>query len=193
MTTRALVNATTGALVSVGTVLAVNLPAGLAVLALSAEDAAALLTGRGGWDPTTRTVTPRDYGQDRVDLAALGAVVLADPTMLAQAQARILTAKGVTDGAAWVQPEGAHDAYPVGASVTYGGRAWTNTLAANVWRPGVTGWTEVAQGPAAWVQPLGAQDAYALGAVVTHAGKTWTSTTAGNVWEPGVYGWSQNP
>lgn len=41
----------------------------------------------------------------------------------------------------WVQPQGAHDAYPVGARVTFGGNTWINTIAANVWQPGVTGWT----------------------------------------------------
>jgi len=95
-----------------------------------------------------------------------------------------------TDGAAWVQPAGAHNAYPLGVTVTYGGKAWVNLTPANVWQPGVSGWREVvAEGPAAWVQPLGAHDAYPLGATVTHKGKTWTSTTAANIWEPGVYGW----
>ena len=45
-----------------------------------------------------------------------------------------------TDGAAWVQPLGAHDAYPLGAKVTHKGKTWTSTAAANVWRPGVYGW-----------------------------------------------------
>lgn len=44
----------------------------------------------------------------------------------------------------WVQPTGAHDAYPVGARVSYNGRIWENThTAANAWAPGVAGWTEV--------------------------------------------------
>ena len=45
-----------------------------------------------------------------------------------------------TDGAAWTQPTGAHDAYPLGAKVTHNGRTWTSTVAANVWEPGVFGW-----------------------------------------------------
>ena len=44
------------------------------------------------------------------------------------------------DGAAWVQPTGAHDAYPLGAQVTHNGKTWTSTVAANVWEPGVYGW-----------------------------------------------------
>jgi hypothetical protein len=41
----------------------------------------------------------------------------------------------------WVQPTGAHDAYPMGAKVTHNGQTWENTgSAANVWEPGVFGW-----------------------------------------------------
>jgi len=44
--------------------------------------------------------------------------------------------------AAWVQPTGAHDAYRLGALVTYQGSTWENTGSdANVWAPGVFGWT----------------------------------------------------
>lgn len=42
--------------------------------------------------------------------------------------------------AAWVQPLGAHDAYPLGAKVTHNGKTWTSTAAANVWEPSVFGW-----------------------------------------------------
>jgi hypothetical protein len=41
----------------------------------------------------------------------------------------------------WVQPTGAHDAYPLGAKVTHNGQTWENTSSpANVWEPGVFGW-----------------------------------------------------
>ena len=44
----------------------------------------------------------------------------------------------------WVQPTGAHDAYPVGALVTYNGQTWENTGSdANVWAPGVFGWVQI--------------------------------------------------
>lgn len=92
----------------------------------------------------------------------------------------------------WRQPLGAHDAYPVGARVTYDDKTWINEQAANVWQPGVTGWRdEAAPTTPAWVQPTGAHDAYALDAVVTHAGATWRSLYNNNVWEPGVFGWVQ--
>jgi len=41
----------------------------------------------------------------------------------------------------WVQPLGAHDAYPLGAKVTHNGQRWISSVAANVWAPGVYGWT----------------------------------------------------
>lgn len=36
----------------------------------------------------------------------------------------------------WVQPIGAHDAYPIGAKCRDGGRKWLNSMEANVYRPG---------------------------------------------------------
>ena len=42
----------------------------------------------------------------------------------------------------WAQPEGAHDLpYQTGDIVTYQGQTWTSTADANVWAPGVYGWT----------------------------------------------------
>lgn len=42
----------------------------------------------------------------------------------------------------WVQPVGGHDAYAAGAKVTHTGKHWTSDIDANVWEPGVYGWTE---------------------------------------------------
>ena len=44
---------------------------------------------------------------------------------------------------AWVQPTGAHDAYPINAMVAHGGKNWRSTVASNVWAPGVYGWVEI--------------------------------------------------
>ncbi len=45
---------------------------------------------------------------------------------------------------AWVQPTGAHDAYPLGFRVTHNAQNWENTgSAANVWEPGVFGWVVI--------------------------------------------------
>lgn len=41
----------------------------------------------------------------------------------------------------WVQPTGAHDAYNKGDKVTHGGQHWTSDIDANVYEPGVFGWT----------------------------------------------------
>ena len=43
----------------------------------------------------------------------------------------------------WVRPTGAHDAYAQGAKVSHNGKKWTSDIAANVWEPGVYGWTEI--------------------------------------------------
>lgn len=45
----------------------------------------------------------------------------------------------------WVQPTGAHDAYDKGAQVSHNGKHWTSDIAANVYEPGVYGWTEVTE------------------------------------------------
>ena len=160
-------------------------------------------------DDTTRTVTTynaagtltgtRPY--TTAENAAADAAAAAE-TARAEQAARAATAEAVitatvalmdqahTDGQPWVQPLGAHDAYPLGAKVAHKGKTWANLTPANVWIPGTTGWREVvAEGPAPWVQPTGGHDAYPLGAKVAHKGKTWTSIAAANVWEPGVFGW----
>lgn len=43
----------------------------------------------------------------------------------------------------WVQPTGAHDAYAKGSHVMHNGTEWMSDLDANVWEPGVSGWTQV--------------------------------------------------
>lgn len=42
----------------------------------------------------------------------------------------------------WRQPEGAHDAYAKGAKVTHNEKHWVSDIDANVYEPGVYGWTE---------------------------------------------------
>ena len=42
----------------------------------------------------------------------------------------------------WHQPQGAHDAYALGAKVSYDERHWISTIDANVYIPGVYGWEE---------------------------------------------------
>jgi len=41
----------------------------------------------------------------------------------------------------WTQPQGAHDAYANGDTVSHGGSIWVSDINGNVWEPGVYGWT----------------------------------------------------
>lgn len=43
----------------------------------------------------------------------------------------------------WVQPLGSTDAYPLGAKVSHNEKHWVSEYDANIWEPGVYGWTEV--------------------------------------------------
>ena len=55
---------------------------------------------------------------------------------------------GISDPAeewpAWSQPVGSTDAYAEGAKVSHNGKHWTSDIDANVWEPGVYGWTAAA-------------------------------------------------
>lgn len=42
----------------------------------------------------------------------------------------------------WRQPVGAQDAYAKGAKVSHNDKHWISDVDANVWEPGVYGWTE---------------------------------------------------
>lgn len=152
------------------------------------------------YGPTGQVTSTRPYTtaeNTAADAAAAALAARADAETRRVTHEAILDATAAlmqdahVDGAAWVQPTGAHNAYPLGMKVTHAGKTWENLTPANVWTPGVSGWREVVTGSGipAWVQPTGGHDAYPLGAQVTHNGKTWTSTAAANVWEPGVFGW----
>lgn len=43
----------------------------------------------------------------------------------------------------WVQPTGSTDAYAKGDKVKHNGKVWESDVDANVWEPGVYGWSEV--------------------------------------------------
>ena len=97
-----------------------------------------------------------------------------------EAAAAVLAALGVVDGRPWRPPFGGHDAYPLGATCVKDGRLWRSTLRANVWPPGVTGWTD--EGPAepapapealAWT----AGEAVAAGDLRTYLGITYSCVT----------------
>lgn len=107
-----------------------------------------------------------------------------------------LKAVGRTDGTDWVQPTGAHDAYPEYAIVLHNGKEWESLIPANVWEPGVSGWRakpEEGSGPAEWTAPTGGHDAYKTGDLVTFNGKTYESVIDDNTWSPSDYpqGWKE--
>jgi hypothetical protein len=43
----------------------------------------------------------------------------------------------------WKQPAGGHDAYKKGDKVIYNNAKWVSTADANVWQPGVYGWSKI--------------------------------------------------
>jgi hypothetical protein len=56
-----------------------------------------------------------------------------------------VTDTGNTNPQPWTQPlPGVIDPHQIGDRVTDGGKTWENTVANNVWKPGVYGWVEVA-------------------------------------------------
>ena len=168
-------------------------------------------TGRVEGDDATRTATiydatgavtgtrPYTAGENAVADAAVQAQAdaeaararaeLADAILDATAA---LMADAHTDGQPWVQPTGAHNAYPLDITVTHEGKVWESLTPANVWEPGVSGWREqVAQGYPAWAQPTGGHDAYKIGDRVSFNGKNYESLINGNTWSPTDYpaGW----
>ena len=107
----------------------------------------------------------------------------------------VLAAQGITDGAEWVQPTDATNAYPKDWTVSHGGKTWVSLTPANVWEPGVSGWREIIEDGAApeWVQPTGAHDAYNTGDRVAFEGNVYESLIDANTWSPTDYpaGWER--
>lgn len=130
--------------------------------------------------------------QYRAQLAQLASA----PARIDEIAAGVLESTGRGRGAEWVQPVGAHDAYPAGWAVTHGGKTWESTTPNNVWEPGVSGWREqVADGYPEWVEPSGAHDAYDTGDRVSFEGANYESLIDGNTWSPSAYpaGWRLIP
>lgn len=118
----------------------------------------------------------------------------------------------LADIAAWVQPTGAHDAYPQGYPVQHGGRVWRSKMAGNVWEPGADGpvptWEDITglstittpdddtppdvdvdPDPGGGVPPAWEEGAtYEPGDRVTYQGHTWECVSRHTAW-PGT-GWT---
>lgn len=75
----------------------------------------------------------------------------------------------------WEQPQGAHDAYPMGARVLHNGFVWSSNVAANVWEPGSVGaealWTNLTPPPPTSAWAVGV--AYKINDEVTYQGSTY--------------------
>lgn len=103
---------------------------------------------------------------------------------------------GRVTGTAWVQPTGAHDAYPVGYKVTYNGKEYENLIPANVWVPDLDArwWKDLTpvEDTSAW---SGSSVAYKVNDVVTYSGSSykclqahtsqagWTPTAVPALWQ----------
>lgn len=82
---------------------------------------------------------------------------------------------------AYIQPTGAHDAYPKGAYITFEGKVYKSLIPANVWTPTAyaRGWEQVspADVPTPPVTPAAsaweAGKAYKVGDLVAYKGKTY--------------------
>lgn len=148
------------------------------------------------------TLTEAELGQLKIEIEqeiSDRSYVANAPAIVAEVQQRVLALTGREMEAPFVQPTGAHDAYPLGWTVTDQGKTWESLVAGNSHKPGESGWREkVLPGRVpVWVQPSGAHDAYSFGDRVMHKRKKYINQHPGartNTWEPGVFsGWVLEP
>lgn len=108
---------------------------------------------------------------------------------------RTARAEGVTEtpaeGAEWVQPVGAHDAYLAGDVVEHVGKFWSSTVDYNVWEPGVSGWREQPGEDGdgnpivpEYLPPTGQHDVYMAGDRVTFEGDVYEAVMDNVTWSP---------
>jgi hypothetical protein len=100
--------------------------------------------------------------------------VAAAPAQAEAVAVAYLSDTGKPKGAAWVQPTGAHDAYPLGWTVTRDAKTWESLIPANVTVPGsdVRWWKDLTTvpTPGAW---SGAAVAYKVADVATYGGLSY--------------------
>lgn len=124
--------------------------------------------------------------QYRARLAQLASA----PARIDEVVAGVLEATGRERGAAWQQPQGAHDAYPAGWAVTHGGTEYISTQTGNASEPGTTGaaWVirvEPGDGPVEWAVGL----EVAVDMEVIFDGQLWRAKLAHTAHE----GWVPSP
>lgn len=111
-----------------------------------------------------------------------GIVIDAEIRRHAQASGRNLE-----DGQPFVQPTGAHDAYPKGSIVTHDGKTWAATRAGANGTPGESpDWRRVAvDGESLPWEQRWAGSEYERGDEIHHLGRHWRSSIDRNGFEPG--------
>lgn len=152
-------------------------------------------------DPEPETDTGIDWGD--LDTRTVAAIVAEGQGVLHQRTMAERTAgdidklirqyaeqvgRDLTEGAPFVQPTGAHDAYPKDSIVTHDGKTWRATRAGANGVPGESpDWWLIPEGGEipAWTQPHAGTE-YELGALVTHNGHVWENEHDLNGWEPGT-------
>lgn len=134
---------------------------------------------------TMRETLQAELTRLRNELAVIEETIDATPIEVSDDVAQYVPAED------WVQPQGAHDAYPLGAIVAHDGAIYRSRRDANVWEPGTSdcGWLRTEPYPSAWYH-LG-NEGYPLDWEVYHNDTLWRSTMDNNHWEPPVHGWEQ--
>ena len=182
---------------------------------LGEEDALIIASVYPEWDGNSKAYKTGawvKYGEDTMGDARLYQVLqdhTSQPQWTPDAATSLYKRVGVSaDGTPkWVQPVGATDAYNKGDVVEHNGAKWVSDIDANVWEPGVYGWTkqgdqqppepETPDTPTDnikdFVQPTGAHDTYAKGDKVRFNGKVYESLIDNNAYSPSAYpaGWKE--
>ena len=182
---------------------------------LGEEDALIIASVYPEWDGNSKAYKTGEwvkYGEDAMGDARLYQVLqdhTSQPQWTPDAATSLYKRVGVSaDGTPkWVQPVGATDAYNKGDVVEHNGAKWVSDIDANVWEPGVYGWTkqgdqqptepETPDAPTDdikdFVHPTGAHDAYGKGDKVRFNGKVYESVIDNNAYSPSAYpaGWKE--
>lgn len=182
---------------------------------LGEDDALMIASVYPDWDGNNRpykTGAWVKYGEDAMGDARLYQVLqdhTSQPQWTPDTATSLYKRVGVSaDGTPkWVQPVGATDAYNKGDVVEHNGAKWVSDIDANVWEPGVYGWTKQSNPQPTepetptpptdnikeFVQPTGAHDSYAKGDKVRFNGKVYESLIDNNAYSPSEYpaGWKE--
>lgn len=130
------------------------------------------------------------------DEQAHRSIIANAPAQISAINAKVLAAQGVSQGSAWTQPTDATNAYPIGWTVTYGGKTWQSLIAANTTTPGDPAdpqnyrwWKDTTPVPPTTGTPAwdGNGVAYAIGDKVTYNGPTYQciqAHTSQPGWDP---------